>query len=44
VDSEEDESSVFEVRKTMKRMFNEINEELKEDIQKSSMNPKRLWI
>jgi hypothetical protein len=41
VNSEGDEFPVAEVRRMMIKMFNEFNEEFKEDIQKHSMNPKR---
>jgi hypothetical protein len=34
VESEKDESSVDQVRRMMIRMFNELKEELKKDIQK----------
>jgi hypothetical protein len=44
VGSEGDEYPGADLRKMMIQMFHELEEELKEDIENNSMNPKRTWI
>jgi hypothetical protein len=44
VESEGDESPVADIKRMVIRMFNELREELKKDIQNNSVNPKRTWI
>jgi hypothetical protein len=44
MDSEGDGSPFVEARRVMIRISNELNVELKNDIQKQPKNPKRTWI
>jgi O6-methylguanine-DNA--protein-cysteine methyltransferase len=44
VEREEDRSSVADVRRTIIRMFNELKEELKVDIQKQLNEFQKKWI